>query len=118
MGGIVVKKALNITQHEEDEYKNTRQSTAAIFFLATPHRGSEAANFASVLADVANFVSFGSIFGPLLRADLIKSLRSGAEGLQQISRDFRKQTKDIKIYSFIEKATIKGMKSKASLRLD
>ena len=114
MGGIIVKKALNIAVMEASEYSNIRSSVTSIFFLGTPHRGSAAADLGSVLASIANIPLLGS-----LRSSLIKSLKRNAPALQSITRDFRGQTSgNIKFYSFYEEqSTLLAMQVFNSLHL-
>jgi len=105
MGGIVVKKAINITVVDHARFTNIRTSTAAIFFLATPHCGSDPAKLLSVVADILNAppaVVGLSRFSGKLRADSIKALAPGSRTLLDISNDFRSHPGDMKIYSFIE----------------
>ncbi|KAI9774712.1 MAG: hypothetical protein M1839_001673 [Geoglossum umbratile] len=102
MGGIVVKKALIIALIDKI-YDNIRASVTAILFLGTPHRGSEETGFPLVLTSIANMALAGtSRFIGSARSDLIKSLEKDSKMLKDISTDFRDQTRDIKVASFIE----------------
>jgi hypothetical protein len=80
-------------------------SVIAILFLGTPHRGSEETGFPLVLTSIANVALAGpSRFVGLMRSDLIKSLKKDSKILKDISTNFRNQTRDIKIASFIEQS--------------
>jgi hypothetical protein len=84
-------------------YENIRTSVTAILFLGTPHRGSEETGFPLVLTAIANVALAGaSRFVGSMRSDLIKSLERDSKILKDISTNFRHQTGDIKIASFIE----------------
>lgn len=53
MGGIVLKKALTIARLEaDDEFPFLRSSVKGMFFLGTPHRGSDAVRWPQLLADI------------------------------------------------------------------
>jgi len=103
MGGLVVKKALITALIDNEIYDNIRTSVIAILFLGTPHRGSEETGFPLVLTSIANVALAGtSRFVGSMRSDLIKSLEKDSKILKDISTNFRGQTRDIKIASFIE----------------
>jgi hypothetical protein len=113
MGGIVVKKALNITKVDDKRYAPILAATSTILFLATPHGGSATADFSSVLASIGNIALVGGL--PRFRKDLIDSLKQNSKDLMDIARDFRNLTQHIKIYSFFEKAKIVGLRDLVSL---
>jgi hypothetical protein len=115
MGGIVVKKALNITKVDDQRYAPILAATSAILFLATPHGGSATADFSSVLASIGNVALVGGL--PRFRKDLIGSLKQNSKDLMDIARDFRNLTQGIKIYSFFEKAKIVGLRDLVSFGL-
>ncbi|KAE9366534.1 hypothetical protein N431DRAFT_281230, partial [Stipitochalara longipes BDJ] len=103
MGGIVVKKAINMTVVDPGRYSNIQASTAAIFFLATPHCGADPAKMLSVCADIMNLPLAGlTLFSGKMRSDMIKTLAPGSTTLLDISSDFKGHTANIRIYSFIE----------------
>jgi hypothetical protein len=84
-------------------YSSIHKSVTTILFLGTPHRGSEEGTFPSALADIANVALVGtSRFVGSMRSDRIKSLQKDPKILKEISTNFRKQTRGIKIASFIE----------------
>ncbi|OBT71259.1 hypothetical protein VF21_09923 [Pseudogymnoascus sp. 05NY08] len=55
MGGIVLKRALAIARLEdEDEFPFLRTSIRGIFFLGTPHNGSDAVKWPQLLANISS----------------------------------------------------------------
>lgn len=110
MGGIVVKKALNICVSEAKYYGDIRLSVQAIYFMATPHRGSDIAKLASLASGIGDIFTLGST-----RTDLLSSLRIGSEELGAIAREFRMQTSDMMFVSFIEQKTIFPLKKRVSI---
>ncbi|KAI9762477.1 MAG: hypothetical protein M1840_001237 [Geoglossum simile] len=104
MGGIVVKKALIIAALEPQHFINIRESTTAILFLGTPHRGSSTTELPKVLANIARIGT--SWFTGFMRPDLLRSLAKGSKELGEISVAFRTQVASMRIVSFVEqKAT-------------
>jgi hypothetical protein len=73
-------------------------------FLATPHRGSDMADFPELLKRMASFAC--KLRGARLRDDLLQSLRKDAPKLSNISTDFRNQHDGIKIASFYEQKLV------------
>jgi hypothetical protein len=94
-----------MTVVDPTRFSNIRTSTAAIFFLATPHCGSDPAKMLSVCADILNIpiTSTGfARFSGKLRSDMIKTLAPGSTTLLDISSDFKSHPRNIKIFSFLE----------------
>jgi len=106
-------QALNITVTDNDDYGNILISTPGIIFLATPHGGSDAASVASMLASIMNLPLFG-VGLPRARKDSLQALEKGSKQLFEIARDFRKHTRDITMYSFIEKMSIPPFRNRVS----
>ncbi|OCL04556.1 hypothetical protein AOQ84DRAFT_380441 [Glonium stellatum] len=104
MGGIVLKRALtNARLEDEDEFPFLQSSVKGIFFLGTPHDGSDAVSWPQLLADILHvglYAGTGLIGAP--RNDLLRGLERNSEVLKSISIDFRNQAKNIKIFSCIE----------------
>jgi hypothetical protein len=130
MGGIVVKqvcrilqtlisyinfiwtKALIIAKNESGNYPGIADYVRAILFLGTPHRGSTTARYGEVLAQIANVFVVAtqtSRASGTMRSELLKSLRASENGLLAIAEDFRVHTARIKIFSFIEQKSMKGL---------
>jgi hypothetical protein len=130
MGGIVVKqvcrilqtlisyinfvwtKALIIAKNESGNYPGIADSVKAILFLGTPHQGSTTARYGEVLAQIANVFVVAtqtSRASGTMRSELLRSLRASENGLLAIAEDFRVHTARIKIFSFIEQKSMKGL---------
>jgi hypothetical protein len=72
-------------------------------FLGTPHRGSNLANWASMLASISK-VAF---LNP--KADLINDLKKNNKTLKDISEDFTKIVSEYILKSFYEEHKVKGV---------
>ncbi|KAH7021505.1 uncharacterized protein B0I36DRAFT_388193 [Microdochium trichocladiopsis] len=89
MGGLVAKKAYVLSQYVP-VFKNRIQ---AIFFLATPHRGSDyAATLNKILA----------ISGLMSSRGYITDLTTGSTSTQTINDDFGKLASKLLLFSFYE----------------
>ena len=100
-------QAPNICVPEARLYSSIHTSVRALFFLATPHRGSAIATTAVTLAKLTNFVSFGT---GVARTDILKSLERDSRILLDVSTDFRMQTPKYIIFSFLEQRLMVGLK--------
>ncbi|KAH6714466.1 Alpha/Beta hydrolase protein, partial [Leptodontidium sp. MPI-SDFR-AT-0119] len=113
LGGIVCKRAL-IEANEDHSFSNILESTKAIIFFGTPHVGSEQADFASMLALIAESLGTATladrISGQRIRRDLVELLRNQSKALEDISMSFRNRLQGIEIVSFYEQDTIRGMR--------
>lgn len=89
MGGLVIKKAYNLARDVLD----MRDRIRCIFFLATPHRGSD---YAAILNNIL------TITGILSSRDYIKDLTTGSSSAQLINDEFGKYAHDLPIFSFYE----------------
>jgi triacylglycerol esterase/lipase EstA (alpha/beta hydrolase family) len=109
---IISLQAFNIAVFEE-RYKPICAEVKAIIFFATPHRGSDYADFFSQLGHVINFSLMGtSRFSGKTNVELIKSLSKQSPQLSEISQQFRHRTKYLKIFSLIEDWVIPPLKDK------
>jgi hypothetical protein len=84
-------------------------------FLGTPHRGSQTADVATVLAGVVNvaarFGSLGLAKNPL-QQNILKELKTGSQSLRELHDTFRKRASRLQVKSFFEtKDTVVGGKS-------
>lgn len=70
-----------------------RDRIRCIFFLATPHRGSD---YAAILNNIL------TITGILSSRDYIKDLTTGSSSAQLINDEFGKYAHDLPIFSFYE----------------
>ncbi|KAK7997445.1 hypothetical protein PG989_005485 [Apiospora arundinis] len=89
MGGLVIKKAYILAQVVSD----LRSRIQCIFFLATPHKGSD---YAATLNNIL------TVTGVLSSRDYIRDLTSGSTSAQLINEDFGRCAHQLHIYSFYE----------------
>ncbi|KAH8907338.1 NACHT and WD domain protein [Coniochaeta sp. PMI_546] len=89
MGGLVIKKAYNLARDVLD----FRDRIRCIFFLATPHRGSD---YAAILNNILTMT------GILSSRDYIKDLTTGSRSAQLINDEFGKYAHVLPIFSFYE----------------
>jgi hypothetical protein len=80
-------------------YRSLRTSTLGIVFLATPHRGSRAADFGSIVASAANMVTPGMRF---FNPHILRDLKKGSPALYDISGRFSNICTGIWIHTFYE----------------
>lgn len=92
MGGLVVKKAY-IRAREDKSDPEFAARIRCVFFLATPHRGS---NYAALLNNVLKISGF------LSPKPYLADLTTGSTSIQLINRDFCKYSGDLYIFSFFE----------------
>lgn len=86
-----------------------------ILFLGTSHRGSEAAKYSDVLAKVINYALGGtSEFTGRLRTNLLETLHKDSESLLKLVTNFRNQTFNITIFSFVEQSATPPFKDRVS----
>jgi hypothetical protein len=97
---------------EDELYGSIRAHTLAILFMATPHCGSDPAKIAATLSNIINIPLAG--FTSSMRSDLMSSLKRDAPGLKKLAVDFRGQTRNIKIASFMEEKTTPPFKERVS----
>ncbi|KAJ9155418.1 GPI inositol-deacylase [Pleurostoma richardsiae] len=89
MGGLVIKKAYILSRDVLDLKGRIR----CIFFLATPHRGSD---YAETLNNIL------TVSGILSSRDYIRDLTAGSTSAQLINNEFGKYAHDLPIFSFYE----------------
>ncbi|KAI0886353.1 NACHT and WD domain protein [Annulohypoxylon maeteangense] len=89
MGGLVVKKAFILARDVLD----FRDRIKCIFFLATPHRGSD---YAAILNNIL------AMSGIMSSRQYIDDLTTGSISTSLINDDFKKYTIDTRIFSFYE----------------
>lgn len=90
MGGLVIKKAFMLAKADA-AYEKIIKRFHTMFFLATPHRGSDAARLLKNVLQIA-YSSRAYV------EDLVRN--SGA--IQSINDEFRKHSADIGLWSFYE----------------
>lgn len=109
-----------MTVVDSKRFSNIRTSTVAIFFLATPHCGSDPARMLSVCADILNLPITSTGFARLtgkLRSDMIKALTPGSTTLLDISSDFKEHPSNIRIFSFLEQRSTMPISKKVRAQL-
>jgi hypothetical protein len=95
MGGLVIKKAYMLAR-QDAAYETLAKRFHTIYFLATPHRGSDSAKLLNDILQIG-YSSRAYV------ADLERS--SGA--IQSINDEFRKYSADIDLWSFYETQKLK-----------
>ncbi|KAH8714072.1 hypothetical protein GQ44DRAFT_660589 [Phaeosphaeriaceae sp. PMI808] len=95
MGGLVIKKAYTLA-HEDPTQVEMSKRFQCIFFLATPHRGSD---YAAVLNNVLKYCG---IAGLTSSREFIDDLKTGSASTQLINNSFARYAHDLTIYSFCE----------------
>lgn len=90
MGGLVIKKAY-ILARQDAVYETLTKQIHTIYFLATPHRGSDSAK---VLNNILQIAYSSSAY--------VAELERGSGAIQSINDEFRKHCADIDLWSFYE----------------
>ncbi|KAJ3487312.1 hypothetical protein NLG97_g6435 [Lecanicillium saksenae] len=108
MGGLVIKKVTiqGLQKHARhlltflwqtfilaQDIPSWKHRIRSIFFLATPHRGS---NYAAVLKNIL------TVSGAASNRQYVGDLTTSSQTLKLINEDFGKRAHDIAIYSFFE----------------
>ena len=109
-----------IIAKEISKYTNILESTKAIFFFGTPHRGSALANFVSIFASPPKVVDFLSEFisgkGKLIRRNLIDDLNPNSRLLNELFDSFVERAANVDcIRSFIEEKKLPHLPQLVSL---
>ncbi|KAJ5626814.1 tetratricopeptide and DUF676 domain protein [Penicillium herquei] len=110
LGGIVVKRVqmadMNLqalaVAHGRPIYRRISEMTQSIIFLATPHRGSNKANWAATAQKLLSLVK--SPIGPKTTA--LKELQTFSNTLDDYNKDFVDISSEYTIVSFYEKKPI------------
>lgn len=90
MGGLVIKKAFLLAKQDAtDRYLVKR--ICAMYFLATPHSGSDSAK---LLSNILNITYSSRAY--------VSDLKRGSDAIKSINHDFSKHSKDIDLWSFYE----------------
>ncbi|KAK0671576.1 hypothetical protein QBC41DRAFT_55118 [Cercophora samala] len=98
MGGLVIKKAYMLAR-QDPLYQALAARVRAIFFLGTPHRGSDSAKLLKNILQVASSA-------PAYVTDLVR----GSGALQSINDEFCQYSADVDLWSLYEtqKLAVKG----------
>ncbi|XWW98067.1 hypothetical protein V2A60_006063 [Cordyceps javanica] len=97
LGGIVFKQAVN-RAFETKRYQQLSKHFAAVAFFGTPHRGSDIAQWGTMLGSILKIGSLGST----TNLQLTKDLEPKSRVLTQISDSFTGHGKSLTIFSFYE----------------
>ncbi|PKX91768.1 NACHT and WD domain protein [Aspergillus novofumigatus IBT 16806] len=90
MGGLVIKKAFLLAKQDAtDRYLVKR--IRAMYFLATPHRGSDSAK---LLSNILNIAYSSRAY--------VSDLKRGSDAINLINDEFRRHSEDIDLWSFYE----------------
>ena len=90
MGGLVIKKAYMLGR-QDTAYETLAKRFHTIYFLATPHRGSDSAK---LLNDILHIAYSSRAY--------IADLKRGSGAIQSINDEFRKYSADVDLWSFYE----------------
>ncbi|KAK3314381.1 Alpha/Beta hydrolase protein [Apodospora peruviana] len=104
LGGIIIKQALRIANNERNSFGDIADSTRGIVFFGTPHRGADAATWASLVSSITA-AAFGN--GP--KSFLLKALKPNSRDLMDLSEDFRPLSMKYAIASFVEQDVYSGL---------
>ncbi|KAF2742947.1 hypothetical protein M011DRAFT_252802 [Sporormia fimetaria CBS 119925] len=92
MGGLVVKKAC-IDANTSSNYQDIASRIESIFFLGTPHNGSEIAKTAETIVALSPFHG---------NKPYVKDLIPASTMIRTINHDFPRYSKNLQLFSFIE----------------
>ena len=104
LGGLVVKRALiycrSLTHQHVEHLRSVYVSTYGILFLGTPHNGSNMAKWATLLESICSFALPKKFLDS--SPQLVETLKSNNETLQNINRLFSDFLDRFHIYFFHE----------------
>ncbi|KAK3367665.1 hypothetical protein B0H63DRAFT_489599 [Podospora didyma] len=95
LGGILVKNALIHSKLSKSSHHSIKRCTSGVAFFGTPHVGTSAANFASIV------LSIGSIF-TRTNSTVVRQLRENSESLHTQLQQFNPISCDFQIVVFYE----------------
>ena len=95
MGGLVIKKAYMLAR-QDTAYETLTERFHTMYFLATPHRGSDSAK---LLNNVLHFAYSSRAY--------VADLERGSGAVQSINDEFRNYSVDIDLWSFYETQKLK-----------
>ena len=101
LGGIIVKKAMVLAHERSSEldFKDILDNTKSMTFLSVPHRGSDAAWWGDLGANILKSASMGI----WTNRRLIKGLKMQSPALMDISKQFVPRSQSLAIYAFYER---------------
>lgn len=90
-----------MTAHEEDAFREAiSRSVTGIVFLGTPHRGSSAADLATVIGKMLNIKS--AAMGFMVKPGDLKLLAHNSEPLRDLALSARHRLHNLAVVSFYE----------------
>ena len=95
MGGLVIKKAYIFAQQGKG-YETFARRFHSMFFLATPHRGSDSAKLLNNMLQIASS-----------SRTYVADLERGSAAIQSINDEFRNYSADLILWSFYETQKLK-----------
>ncbi|OAG43151.1 hypothetical protein AYO21_02437 [Fonsecaea monophora] len=100
MGGLVIKRAYMLAKHDKSLDSLTSRFRA-IYFLATPHQGSD---WAKILDRMLHALSLSPTF--------VEELKKASGTLQSINEEFRHYFDEFQLFSFYEMQPMKYLRSR------
>jgi hypothetical protein len=90
--------------HEDGKtYGEVLRSTIGIVFLATPHRGSDTADFANVVLKIVNTCKSTVGLKPtVVRTELLEHLRRNSDALRDLLISARHRLESLSVMTFYE----------------
>jgi len=105
LGGIIVKRAMNVANERSDIWKSVSDSVIGVFFFAVPHRGSSTAFWGDFATVVVKFATVGT----LGNRSFVKKLKNNSETFRLISKAFTQPAQKLTlIRTFYETEKIKN----------
>lgn len=111
-------QALIIARNNPTSFGDIKESTSSIFFMATPHRGSDHAAILGTIAKIINLPFVGLLINRVtgeMRDDLISDLKKDDPNLKQITLDFSVFADgSLNFFSFLETKKTKPLSNLVS----
>ncbi|KAI9898900.1 hypothetical protein N3K66_005361 [Trichothecium roseum] len=114
LGGIVCKQALVYAHEDEKTYGSMLEYTRGIVFLATPHRGSDTADFAKVVSMIVSTcmaVGTGGLRPSVARTELLEYLGRNSNALQDLLVSVRHRLQNLSVVTFYENKVMPSLPS-------
>lgn len=89
MGGLVIKKAF-VLANQKNEFHSISERVLTMFFLATPHRGSDSAAMLSRLLAMSGERPF------------VRELHRNITTIESINKEFPRYCERLSLFSFFE----------------
>ncbi len=102
---ISLSQALVYAHEDGKSYGQVLRSTIGVVFLATPHRGSDTANLANVIANIVNTcqaITTAGLRPAAARTELLEYLTRTSSALQSLLVSVRHRLQNLSIVTFYE----------------